>query len=80
MPFPDADNFCGIYPNRPLACRMHGNPVLEKMVMKDHVYCLKIQSVERDISQEEVYVFLDKTNNLNQGYYPYYTAHTGSPV
>jgi Fe-S-cluster containining protein len=72
--FQTADNFCGIYPNRPLACRMHGHPVLEKMGMQYHVYCLKIQSVERDMPQEEVYAFLDKTNNLNQGYYPYYTA------
>ena len=38
------------------------------------MYCRKIQSVEREISQEEVYSFLDKTNNLNQGYYSYYTA------
>ena len=53
---------------------MHGHPVLEKMGMQYHVYCSKIQSVEREISQEEVYSFLDKTNNLNQGYYPYYTA------
>jgi hypothetical protein len=37
------------------------------------VYYRKIQSVEWDISQEEVYAFLDKTNNLNQVYYPYYT-------
>ena len=53
---------------------MHGQPVFEKMVMQYNVYCRKIQSVEREISQEEVYSFLDKTNNLNQGYYPYYTA------
>ena len=72
--FQTADNFCEIYPNRPLACRMHGHPVLEKMGMQYHVYCQKIQSVEREISQEEVYYFLDKTNNLNQGYYPYYTT------
>ncbi len=72
--FQTPDNFCGIYSNRPLACRMHGHPVLEQMGMQYHVYCQKIKTVERDISQEDVYFFLDKTNNLNQGYYPYYTA------
>jgi hypothetical protein len=44
------------------------------MGMQYHVYGHKIHSVERDISQEEVYSFLDKTNNLNLEYYPYYTV------
>lgn len=72
--FQTQDNFCSIYPHRPLACRMHGQPILEKMGMHYHVYCNKIKSVERDLTQEEVYAFLDKTNDLNKGYYPYYTS------
>jgi len=71
--FQTVEKLCSIHPNRALACRLHGHPVLKKVGLKYQVHCQKIKAApDRDFTPEEVYALMDRITDLNQGYYSYY--------
>ncbi len=71
--FQTPDNLCSIYPNRPLACRLHGHPVMSNVNEQYRIYCQKARPIDRQVSMDEVHCMLDRIAELNQGYYSYYT-------
>jgi Fe-S-cluster containining protein len=71
--FQSPDGLCAVYPARALACRLHGNPVMETAGMRYKAHCPHVPAIEDPFDAEDVYSLMDRISELNQGYYSYYT-------
>lgn len=67
------DRRCSIHPCRPLACRLHGHPVLRAMNNHYDVHCDKTKPAA-DLTPDDVYGLLDRINVINARFYPHYQA------
>ncbi len=70
--FQTADNLCSVHSHRPLACRLHGHPVLKEMGQEYDVHCNKTESLGRQLTPRDVYTLLDAVNDLNRRCYDHY--------
>jgi Fe-S-cluster containining protein len=66
-----SDHRCGIHPCRPLACRLHGHPVLAAMNNQYDVHCDKTMPAA-DLTPDDVYALLDRVNAINARFYQHY--------
>ncbi|MEI6127978.1 MAG: YkgJ family cysteine cluster protein [Pseudomonadota bacterium] len=65
------DQLCSIHPSRPLACRLHGHPVLKAMHNQYDVHCDTTKPAA-DLTPDDVYGLLDRINVINARFYPHY--------
>lgn len=65
------DRRCGIHHWRPLACRLHGHPVLATMNGQYDVRCDKAEP-SADLTADDVYKLLDRVNSINTRFYEHY--------
>ncbi|MBW2621978.1 MAG: YkgJ family cysteine cluster protein [Deltaproteobacteria bacterium] len=71
--FQESSGLCGVYSHRPMACRFHGHPAMEKLGFHYHVYCPNALQPEGNLSKDEITAHLDYLSNLNQRFYLHYT-------